>query len=100
MGADPSVLNRIVTGTGLYSARYEEDPELVDLLRKQIAEMNPAKRKVLVSRAQEIIASDLPSLPLFCIDSFWASDDLVNFYYTYGGVAMGTPTTLNKMAFV
>ncbi|HOE46818.1 MULTISPECIES: ABC transporter substrate-binding protein [Methanothrix] len=100
MGADPSVLNRIIIGTGLYSSRYAEDVQLVDLLNEQVSEMDPARRKELVSQAQEIIACDLPSLPLFYIDSFWASDDRVSFYYTYGGVAMGTPTALNKMAFV
>ena len=100
MGADPSVLNRIIIVTGLYSSRYAEDVQLVDLLNEQVSEMDPARRKELVSQAQEIIACDLPSLPLFYIDSFWASDDRVSFYYTYGGVAMGTPTALNKMAFV
>jgi len=62
--------------------------------------MDQDKREELVDSAQEIIAQDLPALPLYFTDTFWASNDKVSFYYTYGGVGSGVPIALNKMIFV
>jgi peptide/nickel transport system substrate-binding protein len=100
LGADPNVLNMLTIGPRFNSARFDEDPALTDLLQREIAEMDPAKRKELVFQAQELIARDLPALPLYYPDSYWASDDKVSFYFTYGGVGSGVPIALNKMIFV
>lgn len=54
--------------------------------------MDPAKRKDLVDSAQELIAEDIPALPLYYTDSYWASNDLVSFYFTYGGVEAVFPS--------
>jgi peptide/nickel transport system substrate-binding protein len=82
------------------SARYDKNSDLNEVLKGQLAEMDPAKRKDLVDSAQELIAEDIPALPLYYTDSYWASNDLVSFYFTYGGVGSGVPIALNKMAFV
>ena len=101
LGGDPAILNKVVLDQKSFnSARYDEDPELNDLLESQLAEMDPAKRKELVDSAQELIAQDLPALPLYYTDSYWASNDKVSYYYTYGGVGSGVPIALNKMIFV
>jgi peptide/nickel transport system substrate-binding protein len=40
-------------------------------------------------------------LALFYPDSFVAHDGLVNLYFTWNGITLGTPTALgNKLAFV
>ena len=101
LGGDPAILNKVVLDQKSFnSARYDEDKKLDDLLENQLEEMDPAKRKELVDSAQELIALDLPALPLYYTDSFWASNSKVSYYYTYGGVGSGVPIALNKMIFV
>jgi peptide/nickel transport system substrate-binding protein len=101
LGGDPAILNKVILDQKSFnSARYDEDDKLNDLLESQLEEMDPAKRKDLVDSAQIVIAQDLPALPLYYTDSFWASNDIVSFYYTFGGVGSGVPIALNKMIFV
>jgi peptide/nickel transport system substrate-binding protein len=101
LGGDPAVLNKLILDQKSFnSARYDEDKTLDDLLESQLEEMDPSKRRELVESAQELIAQDLPALPLYYADSFWASDNKVSYYYTYGGVGSGVPIALNKMIFV
>ncbi len=101
MGADPNMLNRYhLDMKSFNSARYDDNPELNEILESQVEEMDQYKREELVDSAQEIIAQDLPALPLYFTDTFWASNDKVSFYYTYGGVGSGVPIALNKMIFV
>ncbi|MCU0637010.1 MAG: ABC transporter substrate-binding protein [Methanothrix sp.] len=101
LGGDPAILNKVVLDQSSFnSARYDENSELNDLLESQVEEMDPARRKDLVDSAQEMLAEDLPALPLYYTDSYWASNDKVDFYFTYGGVGSGVPIALNKMIFV
>ena len=100
LGADPAILKNAILGTGFNSNGYKEDSKLNELLDKADSETNPEKRKELVSQIQEALAQDLPALPVYYTDSFWASNDKVGFYYTFGGVGSGVPIALNKMAFV
>ena len=101
MGADPNMLNRYhLDMKSFNSARYDDNTELNEILESQAEEMDQDKREELVDSAQEIIAQDLPALPLYFTDTFWASNDKVSFYYTYGGVGSGVPIALNKMIFV
>ena len=101
LGGDPAILNKVVLDQKSFnSARYDEDTQLNNLLESQVEEMDPAKRKELVDSAQEIMAKDLPALPLYYTDSYWASNDKVSYYYTYGGVGSGVPIALNKMIYV
>lgn len=100
MGGDPATLKSTIIGTGFNSNGYKDDSELTELFDKADCEANPEKRKELVFQEQEAIARDLPALPLYYTESFWASNDKVSFYYTYGGVGSGVPIALNKMAFV
>ena len=101
LGGDPAILNKVVLDQKSFnSARYDDNTELNEILESQVEEMDQDKRKDLVDSAQEIIAQDLPALPLYFTDTFWASNDKVSFYYTHGGVGSGVPIALNKMIFV
>ncbi len=101
LGGDPAILNKLILDQKSFnSARYDEDKTLNNLLENQLEEIDSAKRMELVKSAQELIAQDLPALPLYYADSFWASDNKVSYYYTYGGVGSGVPIALNKMIFV
>ena len=101
MGADPEILKRM-TGEGytFNSARYTENPELNELLEQEVAENDEQKRKALIDQIQVIHAQELPVLPLYYADTYWAHDGTVNMYYTKQGIANGVPLALNKQIFV
>jgi peptide/nickel transport system substrate-binding protein len=101
MGGDPEILNRIIgEGYTFNSARYTADQKLNDLLSEEVSEMDPAKRKELVDEVQSVYAQDLPALPLYYSDSYWAFDGKVDMYYTKRGIANGIPIAQNKLSFV
>jgi peptide/nickel transport system substrate-binding protein len=101
MGGDPEILNRIIgEGYTFNSARYTEDRKLNDLLNQEVSEMNPVLRKELIDEVQKIYAQDLPALPLYYSDSYWAQSGKVNMYYTKQGIANGIPIAQNKLSFV
>jgi len=101
LGGDPAILNKVVIDQKSFnSARYNENRTLNDVLEAQIEEMDSDARADLVDRAQELIALELPALPIYYTDSFWAFNDKADYYYTYGGVGSGVPIPLNKMIFV
>jgi len=101
MGGDPEILNRIIgEGYTFNSARYIEDQRLNDLLSQAVSEMDPDKRRELINEIQVVYAQDLPSLPLYYADSYWAHDGKVDMYYTKQGIANGIPIAQNKLSFV
>jgi peptide/nickel transport system substrate-binding protein len=97
---DPSILQRTTLGEGFNSARYTADAELTQLLQAQLTEMDPAKRKEMVFRIQQLYADDLPALTLYYPKSYWAHDGSLPLYYTMDGIAVGVPIPLNRMCFV
>ena len=101
MGADPEILKRM-TGDGytFNSARYTENSELNELLDGEVAEIDEQKREDLIDRIQVIHAQELPVLPLYYADTYWAHDGRVEMYYTRQGIANGVPLALNKQIFV
>jgi peptide/nickel transport system substrate-binding protein len=101
MGGDPEILKRIIgEGYTFNSARYSADQELNDLLNRQVSEMDPDKREQLIDQIQVVYAQDLPSLPLYYADSYWAHDGVIDMYYTKLGIANGIPIAQNKLSFV
>lgn len=101
MGGDPEILNRIIgEGYTFNSARYTMNQELNDLLNQEVSEMDPDRRRELVDEVQVVYAQDLPSLPLYYADSYWAHDGRIDMYYTKQGIANGIPIAQNKLAFV
>lgn len=45
--------------------------EIYDLCQEQMKELNPEKRKTIIFRLQELIAADVPQIPLFnTVDNF------------------------------
>ncbi len=101
MGADPEILKRM-TGDGytFNSARYTENSELNELLDGEVAEIDEQKREDLIDQIQVIHAQELPVLPLYYADTYWAHDGRVEMYYTRQGIANGVPLALNKQIFV
>ena len=97
---DPSILQRTILGEGFNSARYSANAELTQLLKAQLTEMDPAKRKDMVFQIQELYAEDMPALTLYYPKSYWAHDGSLTLYYTMDGVAVGVPIPMNRMSFV
>ena len=97
---EPSFLQRPILGEGFNSARYDADAELNQLLKAQLIEMDPAKRKDMVFKIQELYANDMPAITLYYPKSYWAHDGSLTLYYTADGVAIGVPIPLNRMCFV
>jgi len=97
---EPSFLNKAITGQGFFSARYDSNERLNQLLRSQLTEMEPGRRKELVAEIQELYAEELPALTLYYPKWYWAHDGTVGLYFTKDGIAVGVPLPLNRMAFV
>lgn len=100
LGGDPEILNKVITGGGFNSARYTGNDELNDVLKKQLAATDPAERRNLVARVQEIHAGELPCLPLYYPTWYYAHNGKVKLYFTLRGLGSGVPLPLNKMSFV
>jgi peptide/nickel transport system substrate-binding protein len=78
------------------------NPEYNKLFQAQSGEQDDAKRHEIVGKMQQIIADELPTLPLYYRSIYFAYDPnkLDGWYYTNGGVGSGIPTEMNKMIFV
>ena len=100
LGADPDYLRRMTLEDTLNSARYTGNDRLADLLEGQRSEIDEDRRAEMISEAQELYAEDLPALTLYYPNWRWAHNGEVDLYFTRGGIAIGVPIPLNKMAFV
>lgn len=103
---DPKILNEMISETyaagSVNSARFQANQELLDLLDAQMKEMDPAKRKAMVYRIQEIFAQELPSICLYYPDTLSAYNPSkgIKWFYTKGGISKGIPIAQNKMALI
>jgi len=97
---EPSILNKVITGQGFNSARYQANETLNQLLATQLTEMDYEERCDLVGQIQAIYADELPALTLYYPNWYWAHDGTIDLYYTSGGIGAGVPLPLNKMALV
>jgi peptide/nickel transport system substrate-binding protein len=106
LAGDPRILAEMIMskyGAGsVNSAKYDACPELNQALEAQLVEMDPAKRKELVFKVQELFARELPAMPLYYPDSMAAYNPAkgVNWYYTKGGLCKGIPIPQNKMSLI
>jgi peptide/nickel transport system substrate-binding protein len=76
--------------------------ELNELLERQLVAQDEAERMRLLAAIQEIVARDLPVLPLYYSTQFFVFRNEVfdQWYYAPGGMATGIPQPYNKQAFV
>jgi len=107
LAGDPIALNDYirpdVAPSFVNGARYGDNAELLALLEAHVKEMDPAKRKELVFRIQEIYATDLPAISLYYPDSRAAYNPAkgIRWFFTQGGISgRGVPIPQNKMALV
>jgi peptide/nickel transport system substrate-binding protein len=104
IGGDPDFLRRWSEGTesnDFAQGWTFTDPEFARLAAQQAATLDPARRKDLVFRMQEILAAELPTIPLYYRRFYWIYDaQRVAPINTSGGLMNGLPFVQNKLAFL
>jgi len=100
LGADPDYLRRMTLDETLNSVRYREDDRLTALLEDQRTETAGDDRAEMIAEAQVLYAEALPALTLYYPRWYWAHNGEVALYFTRGGISIGVPIPLNKMAFL
>jgi len=100
LGGDPEILSKFILVGDFNSARYDQNPHLVELIQKQKTIMDEDERKEMVQQIQKLYAEDVPVLTLYYPNSYWAHDGKIPLYYTSEGIAIGVPIPLNKLSFV
>ena len=79
-----------------------KNAEVDQLTQEQLNTLDEGERKRIVGRIQQLVAGDLPLLPLVYPDSFgiYRKAAFDQWYVTPGGVAGVVPTLYNKHVFV
>ena len=69
---------------------------------QQLAEPDEAKRKQLITQMQQILAADVPALPLYYGTEYavFKKSAFDAWYYSPGGFAIGIVAVFNKQVFV
>jgi peptide/nickel transport system substrate-binding protein len=104
IAGDPRILSEMISskyGAGsVNSAKFDGNDELNRLLEDQMVEMDPARRKKIVFRIQEVYAEEMPAISLYYPDSMAAYNPGKNikWFYTKGGISKGIPIPQNKMS--
>ncbi|MDY0269151.1 ABC transporter substrate-binding protein [Trichloromonas sp.] len=103
IGGDPKILNEMILpgpGGAFNSARFGKNPELVALLDEQLQAVDEDKRRALVFRIQELLAEELPTLPLYYPAnlSAYRPEKGIDWYYSKSGLGKGVPIPQNKQA--
>lgn len=103
VNSDPDYLREV------YDSRTERtqhaqgyaNPRVDELAEAQLRELDEDQRSEIVGELQELIAEDLPLLPLFYPHGYTIYDRDVfdEWYYTPGGVAVRIPTVNNRHVF-
>lgn len=100
LGGDPEILNRVILGESFNSSRYQKNEELKKLLTEQLTTTDTQKRLDLVKKALSVYADEIPALPLYYPNWYYAHAPKVSLFFTKQGVGSGIPLPFNKLAFV
>lgn len=105
VGGDPDFLRRWYAGQVYNSFEYGNvlhDPNFTRLADEQVRELDPARRRAVVNQLQEVLAEDLPTLPLYHRRFYWVYDPAKwdHWFNTWGGMMTGIPLLDNKLAFL
>jgi len=105
VGGDPDFLRRWYAGQVYNSFEYGNvlhNTEFTRVADQQVREQDPAQRRALIDRLQEVLADELPSLPLYHRRFYWVYDPAKwdGWANTAGGLMNGIPLLDNKLAFL
>ncbi|MFO7916672.1 MAG: ABC transporter substrate-binding protein [Anaerolineae bacterium] len=95
--ANPSILHEPDWPAAIY-----ENETYNDLFAQQARTVDDEARRELVWELQEIVAAELPVLPLYHPRRWllYDGDKLDTWFYTAGGMSVGIPLPLNKLIFL
>lgn len=105
LGGDPDYMRRVYASDqprAFQSVQGYANPRFDELAGRQLVTLDEAERRDLIRRMQEIVARDVPLLPLYYPTFFHIFRRAVfdRWYFTPGGFAGGIPTVYNKHAFI
>lgn len=104
VGGDPDFLRRWSAGeeaNGFAQGWTFHNTSFEQLGGEQAAATDPATRKQLVFRMQEILADELPTIALYYRRFYWAYDSTkYTPMNTWGGLMNGIPFPQNKLTFL
>jgi len=100
LGADPKMINDVSLGplAAEFLGGYQPSPQLTQLLADQLHSLDQNQRRKFVAQIQELLARELPALPLYYPTWYLGHDGRLPWFFTKGGIAKGIPTYFNKMA--
>lgn len=103
-GNEPDYLRTVYSSKtkSVQHAQGYVNAEVDRLAQQQLVTLDEGKRKPMVARIQQLVARDVPVLPLFYPDSFhvFKKSAFDAWYVTPGGVAGSIPLFGNKQAFI
>ena len=107
-GGDPKYMANLATKTAGAAKitvqggnRWKSD-EYDQTMAASLSELDQAKREELVDKLQEIIAANVPTIPLYYKNNASAFNNSVldGFFYTADGISNGIPYIYNKLVLV
>ena len=103
-GGDPDYLRTWFTGesANLFARGSAlRQPEFLRLAKLQVRTLDPQRRLQMIYRMQDVLAEELPSLPLYYRRFFWVYDSRkFKPIATRGGLMNAIPLIENKVAFL
>lgn len=107
-GGDPKYMANIATKTAGAAKitvqggnRWKSD-EYDQTMAASLSELDQAKREELVDKLQQLIADNVPTIPLYYKNNACAYNNSVydGFFYTADGISSGIPYIYNKLVLV
>lgn len=103
--SDPDYLRRVFWSGGAPGPNRAigySNAQFDRLALQQAGETDTSKRKQLIAQMQQILANDLPALPLYYGQEYavYRKAPFDAWYYTPGGFAMGVIAVFNKHVFI
>lgn len=106
LGGDPDFL-RLALASNIRSRSFTrvfgyDNRRFDELAAAQLVTVRPSTRTAFVHEMQEILARDVPVIPLYYPDRIWIYRKSVfsAWYFTPGGIFGGNPESYNRQAFV
>ena len=104
IGGDPDFLRRWDAGQETNQAALGwtfHDATYTQLAQEQAATLDPSRRRMLVDQLQQILADQLPTIPLYVRRFYWVYDSTrYTPMNTWGGLMNGIPLADNKLTFL
>jgi peptide/nickel transport system substrate-binding protein len=104
VGGDPDYLRRWYSGTEANLSSQGDvlhDPVLDGLAQQQATTLDTAARREIVAQMQDVLADDVPTIPLYYRRFYWVYDSSrLSPINTWDGLMNGVPFVDNKLIFL